>query len=468
MLPLLTFTEFFGRFHPVVVHLPIGILLLALFLQLLFRKDQHSLYRVMKVIWLAGLATAFVSALSGYLLSVSGSYEDGPVAVHMWMGLLVLVLTVLMTLRVVTKKTGRINRLISITLLAAILATGHFGGSLTHGPDYLTASFTTTDAVTAGVKPISSIPDAQVYTDIVQPILQAKCYSCHGAPKQKGELRLDNADYLMKGGKNGAVVVPGTAAESELVKRLLLPKSDKKHMPPKQKQQLSAGEISLLQWWVDQGAPLQKQVKELQQTEPVTAYLAALQKQGQTAPAQSMVPPTDVAPADAKALKALRDRGVIVVPVAQNSNYLSVNFINTPGMGTKEMELLLPIQKQLVWLKAGFTPIGDSAVSIIAQCSQLTFLQLNNTRITDRALKNIARLKQLQSLNLVGTGVTLSGIAALKPLTKLKSLYLYQTAITKEHTAQLKAMFPRVAIDLGGYMVPKLPTDTMDATLKKK
>ena len=124
-------------------------------------------------------------------------------------------------------------------------------------------------------------------------------------------------------------------------------------------------------------------------------------------------------------------------------------------------QLLLPLKKQLVWLKCGDTKITDSAVAFIAQCTNLTFLQLNNTLITDKGLQQLASLKQLQSLNLVSTNITMNGLETLKDLKQLQSLYLYQTKINKEEWGLLQKEFPKTLIDSGGYNVPLFPNDTV-------
>ena len=51
----------------------------------------------------------------------------------------------------------------------------------------------------------------------VRPLLAEKCYSCHGAKKQKGGLRLDSLEAILKGGESGPAVVPGKPEESLLV-----------------------------------------------------------------------------------------------------------------------------------------------------------------------------------------------------------------------------------------------------------
>ena len=88
----------------------------------------------------------------------------------------------------------------------------------------------------------------------VRMILAHNCYNCHGSAKVKGDLRLDTREFIMKGGKNGDVLVPGEPKSSEIIHRVLLPRSDKKAMPAKGKG-LTKEEISILEYWIKKGAP---------------------------------------------------------------------------------------------------------------------------------------------------------------------------------------------------------------------
>ena len=102
---LLSLSEFIGRFHPLFVHLPIGILLLALLLQFLSRKEQYTLsHGVMKVIWIAGIVSAVLSCITGYVLSINGGYEESAVNLHMWMGIAVAVISILIGFKVFRRR----------------------------------------------------------------------------------------------------------------------------------------------------------------------------------------------------------------------------------------------------------------------------------------------------------------------------------------------------------------------------
>ena len=151
---------------------------------------------------------------------------------------------------------------------------------------------------------------------------------------------------------------------------------------------------------------------------------------------------------------------MVVLPVAQNSNYLMANFVTATGIKEEDLKLLLPIKKQLIWLKLNDSQIGDAGMSLLNQCTNLRLLQLSHTLVTDKGLNELSHLKELESLNLVGTKVTVNGVLALKTLPKLKSLYLYQTRVSGGDWQRLKANFPKTVLDSGGYVVPTLKSDT--------
>src|SRR5882757_1218276 len=85
---LLTITEFFSHLHPALVHLPIGILLMAFVLQMLSQREKYAALRpAVPVTLLAGLLSAVVTCITGFLLFRSGDYDVSLVSWHMWMAL---------------------------------------------------------------------------------------------------------------------------------------------------------------------------------------------------------------------------------------------------------------------------------------------------------------------------------------------------------------------------------------------
>jgi uncharacterized membrane protein/mono/diheme cytochrome c family protein len=459
---LLGIKEFIGHFHPVIVHLPIGIMILGIVMQWVARKDpKGQMHTAISISFLLGTLSALLACLTGYLLSISDDYGDGIVDWHFWMGLSVAFSSGILYMWHVRKQNLRWQLPLGVVVCVLIIITGHLGGTLTHGEGYLTNSlFAEEEAATAKRKPLPNVQEAMAYQEVVQPLLQSKCYGCHNANKKKGGLQMDKPELLMKGGKNGEIIIPTKAEESEMIRRLLLPREDDDHMPPKEKPQLSEQEIALLHWWIASGASFDKKVKELEQPEKIQPILKNLENDVEEYIVESNIPEEPVEQASEDALAKLRATGAVVLPVAQNSNYLMANFITARPLTDADMQLLLPLKKQLVWLKLGGTKIGDSALLQIGQCNNLMRVQLEHTAISDAGLAALKNLHQLKYLNLVGTKVTAKGLEQLKDLKKLKSLYLYQTKVEKSEWPMLQKIFPGTHIDSGGYKVPTLESDT--------
>ena len=451
-------TDLIGRFHPVLVHLPIGILLLAALFQLLALKPKYaSLHAATSIALFWGMISAILSCISGYLLSQSGDYEEELVDTHKWFAIATASISLIAYF--FNRWKNEFAKWVILLMVPLIFVTGHLGGSLTHGSDYLTKGLSGKDSLAGKeVKPIADVQEANVYEEIIQPIFESKCYGCHNKSKKKGKLRLDEPAFILKGGKDGVVIKPGNAAESDMMKRLLLPRNDEDHMPPKEKPQLKDNEIALIHWWIATGATFDKKAKELEQPEKITPVLLALQKEvKKVLPDLPQIP---VAQADEKAIQKLKDSGIIVFPVARNSNYLTANFVTVDSLTSNDIALLLNIKKQLVWLNLGQKKIPDSLLVPIAQLTNLTRLQLDNTPITDKGLVPLQSLVNLQYLNLVGTKVTAQGVIQLKNLPKLQAIYLYKTFISSSDFPMLKNNFPKVTLDTGGYQVPTFETDT--------
>lgn len=466
----LSLPDFIGRLHPVLVHLPIGILLLACFFQLLTVKAEFAfLQPAVPVIFFWGMLGAVFSCISGYMLSLSGDYDEQLVSRHQWLGIATATVSLAVWLLYRFSVKVKTARMVAVLIIALVTVTGHLGGSLTHGSNYLTEGLQSGIEQAAAITPIPNIQEAMVYTDVVQPLLEAKCYSCHGPNKQKGKLRLDQQEFILKGGKNGNTIEPGNADESEMIKRMLLPVENEDHMPPKEKSQLTTQEISLLHWWVNSGAHFNKKVKELPQTEKIKPVLLSLQA-GSTGNEQKTtdVPTVPVTKADEAIISRLKKAAVIVIPVAQNSNYLSVNFVAVAGGVDSLLPLLQSLSKQLVWLKLDHADVNDASLDVISKLTELTRLQLSNATISDKGLLKLQSLQELQSLNLTGTKVTAQGVVQLKVLKKLKHLYLYQTAVGSADWVLLHQSFPAAQLDSGKYTVPTLASDTTLITAPQK
>ncbi|GEP89208.1 Uncharacterized membrane protein [Chitinophaga terrae (ex Kim and Jung 2007)] len=461
--------QLFARSHPIFVHLPIGILLLAMIMALLASKTRwHALRAAIPVTLLVGFISAVGSCLSGYLLSQDGGYEEKLLLTHQVLGISVAAASGLLYL--LYRKPGRFARLqlpavIVIGILLSI--TGHYGGSLTHGDDYLTQAMPgflqkVMGAKTAAAKTAAyaSIPDARLYEDLVQPILANKCYSCHNSQKLKGGLRLETIALIKKGGEHGPALKDSLPESSELFRRLLLPENDEHRMPPKGKPGITPPELALIQWWIEQGAPEHKQVKELPKTGMIAAVLEGLQG-GADIEKNEFVPEEAVAAADRKAIDTLQSRGVKVMALGEGSNYLSVSCVNAADFGDSDVLLLLPLKQQLVWLDVSGTKISDSAMVNIAQLTKLTRLNMKQTRIAGKQLNALATCRQLKYLNISENDLQQGDIQALQENKSLQQLYLFGSNTNADKVKALKSRMTSLRIDTGDAALPKLASDTL-------
>ncbi|MFD2934113.1 DUF1549 domain-containing protein [Spirosoma flavum] len=257
--------QFLGRLHPLLVHFPVGLLCVALLLEVIgwYRKSTEWRAGITAILWI-GTISSVVAASLGLLLVNQEEYGGDTVTIHQWSGLATVLLAIS---TVVALRSGRMalyRSFLFLTVFGVSLA-GHYGALLTHGDDYLTSVLpinSQSEPLIAGTTNFEFIRANQPITDKqveelnleVRSILAHNCYSCHSATKTKGELRLDKKELVMKGGKDGVVLIAGHPEKSELIRRIKLPASDKEAMPTKGKR-LTDKEIALLEFWIQQGAP---------------------------------------------------------------------------------------------------------------------------------------------------------------------------------------------------------------------
>jgi uncharacterized membrane protein len=459
-------SEFIGHFHPVVVHLPIGILLIAaLFSALAATKKYQTLRPAVSVALFIGMLSALLACVTGFLLSIGDDYDADSVARHQWLGIITAIVSCICYAS--ERKNFKYQSGLIAVLVLMITFTGHLGGTLTHGDGYLTEAFNNYSGMGEKIQPIANVPEALVYEDVIRPILATRCYGCHSSRKQKGDLRLDDKGFILKGGKNGVIVVPGDASGSELVHRIFLAHENEDHMPPKERPQPTDAQKDLIKWWIASGASFDKKVKDLDQPADITNVLAALGYDEKNPILPSSIPEAPVEEASPNLLADLRKRGVTVLPVTQNSNYLSVNLINADALDDSVTLQLVSLEKQLVWLKTATYPINEEALKRISQLKALTKLQIENLH-AQNALQYFSKLKNLLYLNLTRAEIGNENLSVVNSLGSLKTLHLFQCNISSQVYQDLRKLLPNVKIDTGGYFVPTLASDTTEVTAAMK
>ncbi|WP_298338826.1 DUF1553 domain-containing protein [uncultured Algibacter sp.] len=262
--------QFLGRLHPLLVHFPIGLLVVALLLEILTIGGKRKGLRE-GINWMIYIGAGFAvfSALFGWFLKTQEAYTGDLVDNHQYTGIATAVLAIVTAIILKNSlKTPIVNlkayRFMLFATVVLLTIAGHLGANLTHGEDYLTSVFPgskerysnkESGALLSELKGADSLSELQKdkLNLEVRGLFAHKCYQCHSENKQKGELVLETKRGVFKGGKSGLAVVPGKPEESEIYKRIILPANDKKVMPTKGKL-LTTDEIALVKLWIKEGA----------------------------------------------------------------------------------------------------------------------------------------------------------------------------------------------------------------------
>lgn len=293
--------------------------------------------------------------------------------------------------------------------------------------------------ITVGISALGLTPlradDKVDFAKSVRPILEKTCLECHGAAKDKGDLRLHT-----KAAALAHVIVPGKPEESELFKRVSLPKDHDDVMPPKG-DPLTPEQVAVLKAWIAQGADWPEGV--------VLGDSAGPAKKDEFA---SLKAPADTA-AEKAAIEKLSTLGVGVRPIAQNMPWTTAMVRPQDEKNLPQIMEQLKAVGSLVELNLASQKIGDGDLAHIAGLSNLLRLHLEKTPVTDAGLPHLKGLVNLRYLNLYNTAVTDDGLANLSGLASLERLYLWQTKVTDAGAAKLKEAVATVTINRGEELV---------------
>ena len=423
----------FGRMHPMVLHFPIVILLLAMFLEFFRFKEAYqkeSLYHnFTSSLLLSGALFSALTIVMGLLLSKEEGYSGNLLQWHKFTGAsIVFIASIIYFCRNSSWYKQPVARAGAILLTFSVIIAGHYGAALTHGDNFVLESVTTSAQIAK-----VPIDKAKVFHDVIMPIFSQKCLSCHNTEKAKGSLMMDNAQSLLKGGKTGKLFIPGKPEISLLLERIHLPLDEKKHMPPKGKTQLTANEINLLNQWIKHNAEMKKKVIDLP-TSDTLRQLATIF----LAPAQAPSEKFEFAAADESTIKKLNNNYRIIYTLAKESPALLVNIYNKSTYKPAILKELSPIKKQIISLNLNKMPVSDDDLKIIAQFENLQKLNLNFTNISGTGLKYLVSLKHLNALSLSGTKVNYNFVKQLQNMKNLKQLTLWNTGLAESEMLQLQ------------------------------
>jgi len=420
-----------GRMHPLVLHFPLVVLILYSIWILIVDKKESTRWNenLADTLLLIGTVTAVIAAFSGFVLSREDGYEKDALFWHKWLGVSISLLSIFWYgFRKYLSPWKIPAKLIAVSLLILLLIGGHLGGNITHGEDFLTAPMQL--AVVENDK--VTFEEANVYTDLVEPVLEQKCISCHNAQKSKGDLQMQTKELFAKGGKNGTPWDTTQADLGILLTRVHLPLDDKKHMPPRGKAPLTDEEITLLEAWVKEGSRFDVMVKSLTPQNPIYSY------------AQNVLAGSEVAEkfdfsaASPDKIKELNSTYRLIKSVSAESPALAVNFYNRANFKSEDISALSPLKEQIIEMDLSKMPVKDEDLKTIAQFTQLRKLILNFTDITGSTLTELKKLTKLKSLSISGTKVKLAQMQSLSQIPSLKNVFVWNTELAPAEMAVLK------------------------------
>ena len=446
-----------GRFHPLIIHLPIGFILIGLLIEINSQKFKSS-NKILKFIFLWSSITCFISVLTGFLQYQNEGLLWESIQNHFISGIITLLLSVAFYFYLNKSKpfTALPRKVYTIGIFFNLLITGHLGGNITHGEDHLIEPlpdsiklFLNKDSVKEEYTFKNEIDiNKPVFNNLIQPILDSKCVSCHNSKKSKGKLMLNNYEVLKKGGKNGLVINFKNPELSEILVRIHLPKSEKKHMPPKAKKQLTKAEINILSHWINMGAPENTLIKDMEMSDELLSNF--IQKE------ESFFPEIDIDIPNKNSISFLRKKGILIAPITKSSNLLYLSSYNYHEFIKEDISELNKLKNNLVDIDLSNSSFNDEVFEILSAFKNLTRLKLNYTSISGKGIEKLSSLKNLKKLHLINTNFNSNQIEVINSFPALEKAYLFQNDrdLSKEITLADEDI---EKFDFGGYTIQELP-----------
>lgn len=400
-----------GHWHPVVLHFPIVLLCISIFLGLTGKNIPRLLLTIATV-------SALITAISGFFLVKEAGSKGDLLFWHQWLGGGVAIGSVIWYWLYNSDLGDKIyTKAFQVVLIGLIGFTGHYGGMVTHGEDFL--------ALPADKRDAEMPEDPLIYQDVVTRILDESCVKCHNSNKRKGELLMTNISQLIKGGETGPAIIPGNYEESELIQRLRLPDSNEEHMPPEGEKNLTESEIQIIERWILLNASDTLRLSHLDNNEPLLALVETMQ---QPDLAQKWITLPIIADST---IAAFSSDYVTIKRMANSVNALVVNMYKPPEYSSDLITDLKPITANIVQFDISGLPIGKRELGLIASCENLEWLEIDSTPITDVETDTLKVLSKLRTLKIYDTAIADKTLSTLKNMESLEQVYLWKTQVTE-------------------------------------
>ena len=362
--------KYLGNFHPVVLHLPIGAFLFTFLLFVSQKYLKSNFNPAVRMGLLFSFITSIITSIFGYILHLNGDYDSVLVDRHMWLAIATTILIGFVLY--LHKRQKPYNHVLSSFVFATVLLTitGHNGGSLTHGKDYL--------KLPDFEKEISivSYDSIHVFNQVISPILDSKCVKCHNTGKSKGNLMLSSIDKILLGGEKGQIIKSNSSVDSRLYTYLNLPIDDEMHMPPDGNSQLNDNEKELIKLWIDEGADFYN-FRKMNDDNFSKEILSFLPKEI-----------ASVDPPNRNDLVRLIENEFRIERISTENNFIDIKY---QGKSFKQsyLRLLSKVSDNIKRLDLSFVDLSSIDLSRVDNFENLTYLNLNNTKLTTKKIQKL-------------------------------------------------------------------------------
>jgi uncharacterized membrane protein len=441
-----------GKLHPLVLHFPIVLILFVFVFELARLYLNRTVQE--RYIWIlleAAAWSALLSVVTGYLLHASGEYSGAIIVDHLWSGCITAALTwISIGLYEMFRKDHSYYPLYSICLLAAVLSTfytGHLGGTITHGKEYLPEI----KLFSSEVKDTTAaIPSSSLYHDIIEPVFEMKCISCHNDLKSKGGLSMKSYSHLVKAGTSTLPsITPGDPLKSEIYNRIVLPADHKDHMPPDGKTPMTADEIAIVKYWIEQNAREDFFILDTLYRKDIIQLITREQPRVDKFKKQVLQHHLELGEVQNKLDLIGKKIGVDFIKDPEEDGNLFIIQSKFPPapFSNRDLILLKPYYDLFSKVSLISTAIDDDGLYYLGQMPNLKKLLLQKSKVSGNGLIYLKSLKQLEVLNLSFTKVDDQGAMFLMTFPpNLKKVYLYRTKATKEVAAAVSKYHPGISI----------------------
>ena len=312
-----------GRFHPLIIHLPIGFIVLGVLIELNKNNLKWSKEALQFIFFWASI-TGIFSIITGYLQYQKEGYLWETIQGHLIAGILTVILSFIFYLYLKRNLVFESikTRFFTFGHILLLTITGHLGGNITHGEDHLKEPFNNLVGISSSIEEntirfYDDFAEKPVFTSLIQPLLDDKCVKCHNDKKSKGGLKMHTIESLKQGGKNGYVLNFDKPELSEILIRIHLPEQEKKHMPPSSGKQFSREEINVISQWINQGSSFSQKLNEFKIDDNLVRYFFTTEK--------PFYPKNNLPQPDGQIIKNIQSKNILILPINKGANFFSIS-----------------------------------------------------------------------------------------------------------------------------------------------